>query len=162
MVVEIAGSTIIVAVSTAAALMAAGAVVYVADVFDSGSITNITIHAWDRFGVGSEKAWVEVTLTYPGGPLEITGDFDLCLVPPDGATACEIVTCTPPEQCPAPCNTTTANEQHNCVQVEQSGSAKRVTYEGVVDLGFDIESGDPLGYAVVGPRHGTSGSVGVR
>lgn len=162
MVVEIAGSTIIVAVSTAAALMAAGAIIYVADVFDDGSITNMTIHAWDRFGVGSNHTWVELTLTYPGGPLEITGDFDLCLVPPDGAvppSPCSIVSCTPSGQCPPEC---TGDEMHNCVEITQSGSAKRVTYEGVVELGFDIERGDPLGYSVIGPGHGMSGSVGVR
>ena len=158
MVAELSGSTIIMAIAAAVSLFAAGVILEVTDT-STNTITNISIQAWDRFGSGTDKVWVEVTMTYPGGPLEISGDISLCFVPSDGATRCQITNQAPVWKCSAPGN---RNTNHDCWDIKTAGSANQLRFEGIVDVGFDAERGDPLGYVVSSHLHDSSGTVGVR
>ena len=157
MVVEISGSMILMVSATAAAIIAAAAIIEAANTYDTNAITNFGITAWDRFG-HSNLTWVVITMTYPGGPLEVTGDIDLCLVAPDGATTC------PSGESPEPnCEDMgLENRKHGCVEVSPAGSALKVRYEGVVNVGFDVNNGNYLGFVVRGPLHSSSWVVSVR
>lgn len=159
MVVEVASSTIVVAGATVAAFAAAAVIIATAGIFDAGDISNLSIQVWDRFG-SSDIVWVDMSLTYPGGPLEITGDINRCLVPEPGAARCALTNEPPIPMCDAAVSIN--NTKHGCLSITQAGSAKRAAYEGVIDIGFDAGRGDPLGYVVVGTRHSISGTVGVR
>lgn len=157
MVAEVAGSTIVMVSAAAAAVMASAAMIQAAGTYDTNAVTNLAIYVWDRFG-DSDLAWVETTLTYRGGHLEIAGDIPLCFVPPEGHAVCPLSGEPPLTRC----STLTLNTRHGCWDATQAGSALQVRYEGVVHIGFDAGRGDPLGYVVSGPRHTSSGVVGVR
>lgn len=159
MVVELSGSVIIMVTAAAVSLLAAGVILETTDTFNTDTITNISIQAWDRFGSGTDLIWAEVTMTYPGGPLEISGDIELCFVPPEGAATCEITNKSPVWLCDAPANN---NTRHDCWRIKTAGSANQLRFEGIVDVGFDAKRGDPLGYVVSGHLHDSSGTVGVR
>lgn len=158
MVAEISGSMVIVVSATAVSLAAAAVIVDTAGTFDTDVITNISVQAWDRFGT-SDNVWVEISMTYPGGPLEISGDIDLCFVPPDGETRCPITSQLPETKCDDPSNN---NIKHNCWEIRRAGSANQLRYEGIIDVGIDTVRGDPLGYVVSSRLHDSSGAVGVR
>ena len=159
MVVEIAGSTIIMVSAAAAAIIATAAMIEAASTYDTNAITNIGVNVWDRFPAGSHLAWVEVTMTYHGGYLEVAGDIPLCLVPPDGATDCPLSGRPPERRCD---DATLNNTRHGCWSSRLAGSALQVRYEGVANVGVDVDRGDPLGYVVSGLLHSSSGMVGVR
>ena len=112
MVAGVSGSTIIM-VSAAVSLFAAGVILETADTFNADTITNMSMHAWDRFG-DSDSVWVEVTMTHPGGPLDISGDIVLCFVPPEGAARCEATNKTAVWRCDVPSNN---NTRHDCLSV---------------------------------------------
>ena len=150
MVVEVAGSTIVMVTASAAAIIAAAAMIEASTTYDVNAVTNLAVYAWDRFG-SADIIWVETTMTYPGGPLEISGDIPLCFVEP-----CPLSNMTALPKC-----TATAT-RHNCTDVRQAGSMIQVRYEGTIDIGFDAKHGDTLGYVVSGPDHTSSGVVGVR
>lgn len=158
MVAEVAGSTIVMVSAAAAAVIASAAMIQAAGTYDANAVTNMAMHAWDRFG-SSNLAWVETTLTYPGGHLEIYGDINLCFVPATAGGKCGMTNLDPVKRCSDP---TLKNKRHGCWDAKQAGSAIQVRYEGAVDVGFDAGRGDPLGYVVSGPRHTGSGVVGVR
>ena len=147
MVVEVAGSTIVMVSAAAAAIVAAGAMIQAADTYDANAVANLSINVWDRFA-GSPLAWAEVTLTYPGGPLEIAGDIRLCMVAP-----CTAGTVIP--EC-------TGGQLHGCWTSRPAGSSMQMRYEGVVQLPFDAGRGDPLGYVVYSRGHSSAGTVLVR
>lgn len=157
MVAEISGSTIIMISAIAVSLAAAAAMLDMVDTFEADTISNISIQVWDRFDA-SNYTWAEVTMTYPGGPLEISGDIKLCFVPADGATKCSITDIAPVPKC----DTITSNQLHNCWSIKSVGSVDQLRFEGRIDLGFDTSRGDPLGYVVSGHIHDKSGTVGVR
>ena len=157
MVAEVAGSTIVMVSAAAAAVIASAAMIQAAGTYDSNAVANLAVHAWDRFG-DSDMVWVEITLTYRGGHLEIAGDIPLCFEPPEGHAVCPLSGRPPLARCTA----AALNAMHGCWHTVQAGSALQVRYEGVVDAGFDAGRGEPLGYVVSGPRHTSSGVVGVR
>lgn len=157
MVVEVAGATIVMVSAAAAAIIASAAMIEAAGTYDVNGVTNLAIYVWDRFG-DSDLAWVETTLTYRGGHLEIAGDIPLCFEPPEGHTVCPLSG----KPALAKCSASALNARHGCWNAIRAGSALQVRYEGAVDIGFDAGRGDPLGYVVSGPRHTGSGVVGVR
>lgn len=160
MVAEISGSMVVVASATAVSLVVAAAIIDTAGTFDNDVITNISVQAWDRFG-SSDYVWVEISMTYPGGPLEISGDIELCLVPPEPGVPCENTTEPPAPEC-GDSSLNLNNTKHNCWEVKRAGSANQLRYEGRMDVGFDAGRGDPLGYVVSSRLHDSSGTVGVR
>lgn len=155
MVVEITGSVLIMVSAVAAALVAATVMYDSAAQYDEYSISNIGIEVWDRFGGGTNLTWAYITLTYPGGHLEIDGDIRLCLEARDETTnECEYTRKPEVPHCGA--------SKHNCSEWGAAGSDIQVQYEGVMDVGFDAERGDMLGYVIYGPGHSYAGVVPVR
>ena len=157
MVAEVAGSTIIMVSAAAAAVIASAAMIQAAGTYDANAVANLAIHVWDRFG-DSDMVWVETTLTYRGGHLEIAGDIPLCFEPPEGHAVCPLSGRPPLTRCAA----TSLNTIHGCWHTVRAGSALQVRYEGVAHTGFNVVRGEPLGYVVSGPHHTSSGVVGVR
>ena len=157
MVAELSGSMVIVSIAIASAFLVGVAILDMADSFDSNTITNVSINVWDRFGA-SNMVWVEVVMTYPGGPLEISGDINMCFVPESG-TNCTITNKAAIKQCSDP---SLQNTKHNCWGIKTVGSANQLRYEGALDIGFDVQRHDPLGYVVSSSLHDKSGTVGVR
>lgn len=158
MVAELSGSMVILSSAIGASFLVAAVLVDMANSYDTNVITNISINAWDRFG-SSDLVWVEVVMTYPGGPLEISGDINLCFEPATAGGNCEITNLPPKDNCGA---AGLNNTKHGCWSVKKSGSANQFRYEGIVNVGFDAERDDPLGYVVSSRLHDKSGTVGVR
>ncbi len=77
MVVEVTGSVIIFTVAAAAALGASIILIDAANTYDTYAPTNVAIIINDRFN-NYNYEWGEIILVYPGGPLEIGGDVELC------------------------------------------------------------------------------------
>lgn len=158
MVVEISGSTLVVITAVVVSLTVAAAMIQAANTYDTNAVSNVAVNVWDRFP-GSNMVWVETTMTYPGGPLEMTGDVEICFEPPEGASACPLSGRTPEKKCDDP---SLNNTLHGCWSSKLAGSALLVRYEGALNIGFDVDRGDPLGYMVSSTLHSSSGTVGVR
>ena len=142
--------------AAAAAVAAAAVFMGMVSSYDTNAVSNLAVNAWDRFP-GSNMVWVEASMTYSGGYLELAGDLDLCFVPPDGAAACPLSGDVPLPRC-SPANGT----KFGCWESRPAGPDLQIRYAGPVDVGFDVDRGDPLGYMVAAASHSSSGTVGVR
>lgn len=156
MVVEVTGATIVMVGALAAATAAAAVFVGAAGTYDAGSVSNLAVGVWDRFP-GADAVWVDISMTYSGGYLEIAGDLDVCFVPPDGMVSCPLSGDVPVPRC-APSDST----QFGCWESRPAGPDLQIRYVGPVDVGFNADRGDSLGYMVAATHHSGAGTVGVR
>lgn len=158
MVVEISGATIVAISAVVGSVVVAGAMIQAANTYDTNAVSNVAVNVWDRFP-SSNLAWVETTMTYPGGPLELTGDVEICFVPPEGVSTCPLSGLAPMQKCTDP---GLDNTRHGCWSSKVAGASLLVRYEGQLNLGRDVDRGDPLGFMVSSLLHSSSGTVAVR
>ena len=140
----------------AAATTAAAVIIGAAGVYDTSSVSNLSVGVWDRFP-GADTVWAEASMTYSGGYLEIAGDIDICFVPPDGMAVCPLSGNAPAPRC-VPANGT----KFGCWESRPAGPDLQIRYAGPVGIGFNADRGDSLGFMVAATHHSSSGTVGVR
>lgn len=104
MVVVVTGATMVTVGALAAVTAGAAVFIGAASTYDADSVSNLAVGVWDRFP-GADTVWVDASMTYLGGYLEIAGDLDICFVPPDGMASCPPSGDVPVPQC-TPSNST--------------------------------------------------------